>query len=530
MSVGKLVKLSALICVTAYSQMMRRDQHGKRAAGGARLQAALRQEMAGLPASRLLEVEESLRPNYEAFPKDARGNLPPKVLAALVRSHFAKDHGWNILGLELPGAPIIAPGSTWQASSPAGQISGEVFHSRALQEKTPELAAALKEMTEASVATASGLSLSDVVRTVAVLEQLLLAQSVPLLRSSYFLNGFIDSNQTLENSESRPVTEAELHQALQSFLLLFRHGLPRNITDVKSHARMKRRAIRSGDWKDLLDFEKGVVNESEHLKDSSGKFSWAAASATVTNLAEAFGTWQNRECMEMKAALQEMDHKGTGRVSLADFHGAPTHLHFTFAEKEDYLRKAGILAEDDMKKPEVLIANYLLGPSNCIASSEYFSVCCLNECEAIVTEIEKHLQAPAATLEQIMEAVKEVRAARQKQDAGNTEISEVLVQALSVLADTDGAVVLHAPAYRQWLHQVFPAECPKLTSREIAAEEAELVEAREWLEIDDAARQKWQPMVLRPEECSRVPAWHTMHYQAEVPSDADDDFGVVEEM
>jgi len=530
MCLGKLCKLFALLSVTIHSQLIRREKHGKRDAGAARLQAALHQEMAKIPALRLLEVEESLRPNYEAFPKDARGNLPPKVLAALVRSHFAKEHGWNIRGLELPGAPIIAPGATWQAASPAEEVSGEVFNSYALKEKAPELAAALKEMTEAPVAKASGLSLSDVVRTVAALEQLLLVESVPLLRSAYFLNGFV--NET-EKAETGSVTEEELHQALRSWLLLFRHGLPRNLTDVKSHARMKRRAARSGDWKALLDFEKGVMNQSEHLKDASGKFSWTSASSVVTSLAEEFGTWQNAECKEMKAALQQMDHRGTGRVSLVDFHGSPKHAHFNFAEKEDYLRKAGILAEDDDNKhPEVLIANYLLGPSNCIASSNYFSVCCLNECEAIMTEIERHLQAPAATVASIVEAVKQVRATRQSQDAEhNAELSEVLMQALSVLADTDGAVILHSPAYRQWLHEVFPAECPRLTSRESAAEEEELVEAREWIEIDEAARQKWQPMVLRPEECSRVPVWHSIRNQAEIASDAaDDDFGVVEEM
>ena len=41
-----------------------------------------------------------------------------------------------------------------------------------------------------------------------------------------------------------------------------------------------------------------------------------------------------------------------------------------------------------MLRKVVLIANYLLGASNCIASSQYFAVCCLNECEGIVNHFE----------------------------------------------------------------------------------------------------------------------------------------------
>ena len=36
----------------------------------------------------------------------------------------------------------------------------------------------------------------------------------------------------------------------------------------------------------------------------------------------------------------------------------------------------------------VRIANYMTGPSNCIASSSYYSVCCLNECEGLMNELE----------------------------------------------------------------------------------------------------------------------------------------------
>ena len=46
---------------------------------------------------------------------------------------------------------------------------------------------------------------------------------------------------------------------------------------------------------------------------------------------------------------------------------------------------------------------------------------------------------------------------------------------------------------RQWLHRAFPLECARPTSQENAAEEAELAEAREWLEMDEAGCNSLRP-------------------------------------
>lgn len=58
----------------------------------------------------------------------------------------------------------------------------------------------------------------------------------------------------------------------------------------------------------------------------------------------------------------------------------------------------------------MLISNYLLGASNCIASSEYFAVCCLNECEELVNHFEATFQAPGAPLAQVSRVALELNA------------------------------------------------------------------------------------------------------------------------
>lgn len=56
------------------------------------------------------------------------------------------------------------------------------------KEKAPELAAALKEAALSPVSTSVGLSLADISQSVAALEQILLEESVLLLRSAYVLD------------------------------------------------------------------------------------------------------------------------------------------------------------------------------------------------------------------------------------------------------------------------------------------------------------------------------------------------------
>lgn len=480
----------------ASAQLMRRDKPKREGTVHHMLQAALRQGLVKVSADRLLHVEESLRASYEAFPKDARGNVPPhQVLPALARAYFSKEHGWLVRGLESPGAPVIAPGESHQDARPSVTASG-LYEVQILKDKAPELATALKDAALSPVAVSAGLSLGDISRTVAALEQLLLEESLPLLRSSYFLNGLDHLDPATEHLPP-PVAESQVHEVLLSYLLLFRHGLPRNLTDSESHQRLKQRAKKTADWPLLSQFEVQALNEVIH---ETGKISWAQAREAVEIIATRYGRWQQSECEDMKSTLMKMD-TGGGRVKLQDFHGSPKHPHYQFTEKEDYLTKAGMLVEEDGEK-YVLIANYLLGPSNCIASSEYFAVCCLNQCETLVSQFEMILQAPAAPVAQIMDAVARLR------DNSTTSSTSELQENLQTLVDDTGAVVLHSPGFHKWLHKAFPLECPRPTAQEDAAEEAELAEAREWLEMDEAARRKWQPLVVHPSECTRIPEWH----------------------
>merc|ERR1719231_1520738 len=108
----------------------------------------------------------------------------------------------------------------------------------------------------------------------------------------------------------------------------------------------------------------------------------------------------------MKASLIGMDKYGTGRVPLAKFYGTGLDTDWRFGESESYLRELGALDESSSwLGPQVIIPNYLQATSNCIVSTSHYLVCCVNECESIMGEIEIAIDAPSASTKRILEVV-----------------------------------------------------------------------------------------------------------------------------
>ena len=76
-----------------------------------------------------------------------------------------------------------------------------------------------------------------------------------------------------------------------------------------------------------------------------------------------------------------------------------------FSEALPYLRQLGALDESKQGAPAVIIPNYLNGPSNCVASSKFYAVCCIDECEPLLGHVEQSVAAPDASPEFIAELV-----------------------------------------------------------------------------------------------------------------------------
>jgi len=420
-------------------------------------------------AQQLIDVEASIRPTFEAFPKNSVGYIPSReIFPAIVRNYFAKEHGWTLKGLE----PMSLRSS----------VVAKVEEVEVLKMRAPDVAAALRAASEPDL----GLSLSDIVGTVAALEHLLIEESMAFLAAAYELNGRNAADALAANDAT---------EILRSFLLLYRWGATAEMSDQDEHKKLKDSAREAPDWTSLVEFvsessaaQFGKSTDATNIDEQSMR---AAAREIVVK----FGKWQNRECQDMKDTLLRLAPKPeTGLVPFATFAAEPDHEVFQFSEDEPYLKKIGVLWEADppSKLTQVRIANYLLGPTNCIAPNDFYMVCCLSECEDIINDLESRVQAPAAEAEQLLKLVQEI-------GTTSLEAPHVLTEAVSstlkeLERSYENTVPIHSPEFRQWLNLAFPNECPHLSGRELEEESQELRVAREWQENSKV--------------CTRLPQWH----------------------
>jgi hypothetical protein len=399
------------------------------------LSSALEEVLGGgaAAASRLGRIEASMWQTYQALPKNSVGRLGPRAVRHIIHSYFAKEHGWLINGLEHNGMQ---------------QNISEVHEVDILQDKAPAFVEALLEARRAG----HGLSLDDVVAMAAALERLIVNESLALLQIAYVLN-----EQTVVDK----IDARALHHVLSSYLLVFELGTQGNVTDVQRHRAIKNAVTNAGGkWPVLAAFgADAVLNydfESRHRANPfvERTYGFGEASQIVEGLAQDYGMWQNMECRQMKEELMDLDPDGSGHVPLKIFYSQPQTADYQFTESVEYLRTVGAL---DESTGSVRIANYMVGPSNCIARSTYYSVCCLSDCEGMMNELEGKIQASAAAPEHLLAVVSNLSTSSAEMRLPEAAAASRLQE---IASHSGGQVPLHGRLFAEFLHRAFPTECP----------------------------------------------------------------------
>jgi hypothetical protein len=92
-----------------------------------------------------------------------------------------------------------------------------------------------------------------------------------------------------------------------------------------------------------------------------------------------------------------------------------------------------------------------------VASSAYYSVCCLDECESILGQLEQRIAAPEEKPGVITSLISMIPSATMP---STRSLSPWLHQRLDEVAKHHGGVVpLHGRLFAQWLHYAYPREC-----------------------------------------------------------------------
>merc|ERR1719316_1274384 len=106
-----------------------------------------------------------------------------------------------------------------------------------------------------------------------------------------------------------------------------------------------------------------------------------------------------------------MDMEKTGRVSIESFQGLRKFSIWQFIEDADALNQIGALPRNNRlenqkldwrmtgPKDQVIVTNYLQAHDNCILKGDKYSICCPNQCESLLTELESEFGAAAASPE-----------------------------------------------------------------------------------------------------------------------------------
>ena len=79
------------------------------------------------------------------------------------------------------------------------------------------------------------------------------------------------------------------------------------------------------------------------------------------------------------------------------------------AKQEADLRNVGALDDSDPQRLSVIIPNFLSGPSNCETPSNFYSVCCIDECEHLLSQVEVVIARPSAIALRLVEVISELQ-------------------------------------------------------------------------------------------------------------------------
>merc|ERR1719491_1461966 len=182
----------------------------------------------------------------------------------------------------------------------------------------------------------------------------------------------------------------------------------------------------------------------------------------ATQIDSSLGRFSDLECKAMRNKLMDLEdeEREDGRVRLAKFYGSffADDLDFHFSESPDYLRHLGALDDRNPREMSAIVPNLMYAQSNCLSTSGFHSICCIDDCEVLMSNLEQQIvgstDAPASVAEAIATISSETVAAPRN-------LSAPLLQRLDAIAARHGGIVpVHGRLFMEWMHHAFPNECP----------------------------------------------------------------------
>jgi len=376
---------------------------------------------------------------WKSLPKNEFSRVDRRSLRYAVHRYFMQTYSLSIVGLE------------------PSQVNGQHDEALLLTQIVPSYVR--QELEGKSAQT--GFSIDDAVVMIATLERLVADTSHDLLEKSYAAVGIGIGDLVSRHSAKR---------ILEAYMLRWMLGEDtEGIEELENNQTLLQESLE--DWQEIAAFIAGQLKTLEFSRASKpssppgwnhfqGRFSFTDLESVIASITLSFGNFWTTECQRVKRLLVDMDFTSSGRVKLSDFYGAAMNGEWRFSESKEYLRQLGALDESSSwSGPKVVITNYMQAASNCIVSAAHYRVCCMNECESILGEVEDFAASPLASAEVILQALANHSSPL---DDNIVKLSKSMKRQLEDIARASpgGLVPLHGRLFAQWLHYAFPRECP----------------------------------------------------------------------
>lgn len=394
-------------------------------------------------------IEHQLAPIWNTLPKTEEGNVERRSLRYVIHTYFNRRWSIHIRGFE-PSRPANATG--WGSDD-------------ILAQRVP---AFVETVLESKHMLVRGFTLNDAAYIVATIDQLMHDWEGALLEQV-----FRDYGMSL----SRSLSYHELARVLEAYVVswLLRADAD-TVFELLSNRSLLELSIPR--WSEVGQYIRGNIKSLEHkrrwapvesIQDGlarrghnafASQFTFEDAHRIIGSIRQSFAGFWDSECASMKTTLFEMDAHRTGRVPLSRFYGTGMEADWRFGESEAYLRELGALDETSWRGKQVIISNYMQGASNCVVSTPHYFVCCINDCEPLLDEIEIAIGSPRADPQKLIDVVSSMTAQSTLDDDLPPRLKGTMREQLKHIAAVhNGEVPLHGRLFAQWLHYAFPREC-----------------------------------------------------------------------
>mmetsp|Transcript_94173 Transcript_94173/g.177139 ORF Transcript_94173/g.177139 Transcript_94173/m.177139 type:complete len:590 (-) Transcript_94173:67-1836(-) len=387
------------------------------------LRAQISVAAAAKPDSNIRHLEEALRPIYAAMPKDESGLLANGTVRYALHRYFTAKRGWAVKGLPPAGGSWIKSMSVTPDVKEISKYMVPTFLQDVLMKHFGSDATDLQSLAILA----------------ATLEHLVHGEMLDILYSIYSTIG-------LPVAGAR--NEREIEDIIDLFMMVYAFGFNLETSTHKDMMKALRHLeSKHSGWPPLRAFAQDITKKVV-MKQASGsnQLDFDGVLQVIEEIGNWYARWQSRDCTKAKELLSDMPSFSAGRVPAEHIVASRADgFRPLFMESAEDLLQLGVLDSEHLVVP-----NYINSQSMCLSTASFYTACCPNECESLLSSLESSLGAPAAEPKRLDELL-----------SGLAPGNSSRLESLNFIATQNaGMVPLHSRSFAREMHSWFPMQCP----------------------------------------------------------------------